>query len=125
MCDACRRDREVKQTKAMERMMKIAKTMGENDMEKRVEFTEADRIQEVRERIFNRAYEENEGIENCFIYHPPKPGQPEKYKEIREAGKDLAYLLTYHCPDSAELENAMTRLKECIMWANASIARNE
>jgi len=94
-------------------------------MEKKVEFTKAGEIQEVRERIFNRAYEENEDIENFFVYHPPKPGQPEKCKEIRESGKDLAYLITYHCPASAELEMAINRLNECIMWANAAIARNE
>ena len=32
MCDACRRDREAKQIKAMDRMIDLAKTLGGNDM---------------------------------------------------------------------------------------------
>ena len=39
--------------------------------------------------------------------------------------KEFAYLLNDLCPDSREKSLAMTKLEECVMWANASIARNE
>jgi len=66
----------------------------------------------------------NELISN-FTYHAPKPGQPEKYTVIRENAMGLAMLINDNCPDSREKSLAMTKLEECVMWANASIARNE
>lgn len=64
-------------------------------------------------------------IENNFKYHSPKDGQPEKYTSIRETAKEFAYLINKICPDSREMSLAITKLEECVMWANASIARNE
>ena len=85
-------------------------------------------------------------IEKNFKYHAPKEGQPQKYETIRNTAKELAILLRNLCPDSylnmlensqiraricrifgifKELTLAMTKLEECVMWANASIARNE
>lgn len=64
-------------------------------------------------------------IENDFRYHPPKAGQSPRYEQIRNAGKDLAYLLVRNCPESRELSVAMTELSIVIMMANAAIARNE
>lgn len=64
-------------------------------------------------------------IEHRFTYHSPKPGQPEKYVALREKAKELATLIEENCPDSWEKETAFIRLDEVIMWANASIARNE
>lgn len=64
-------------------------------------------------------------IENNFMYHPPKDGQPEKYTELREKAKELAYLIERLCPPSRERSVAMTNLEQAVMWANASIARNE
>lgn len=63
-------------------------------------------------------------IENNFMYHAPKEGQPEKYEAIREKAKELAYLIDDLCPHSREKSVAMTELETAIMWANASIARN-
>jgi len=74
-------------------------------------------------------YQPNENdkkkLDNNFTYHKPKDNQPERYVIIRDAGKSLATLLTEQCPASRELSLAITSLEECIMWANASIARNE
>lgn len=67
----------------------------------------------------------NEQIEKAFTYHSPKAGQPEKYTQLREQAKDLAYLINEICPNSREKSLAMTKLEEAVMWANASIARNE
>lgn len=64
-------------------------------------------------------------IEKNFTYHPPKEGQPEKYVAIRNKGKELAELIDELCPNSREKSLSMTKLEESIMWANASIARNE
>ena len=63
-------------------------------------------------------------INNNFIYHAPKPDQIEIYGEIRSRGRVLATYLNDVCPDSREKSLALTKLEECIMWANASIARN-
>jgi hypothetical protein len=64
---------------------------------------------------------------NRFTYHPPqeKLAQIERYKQIREEGKKLSFLLADYCPESRELSLAITKLEECVMWANAAIARNE
>mgnify|MGYP003459814368 FL=1 len=67
----------------------------------------------------------NETIENNFSYHATKDGQPEKYNQLRDKAKELAYLISEVCPNSRERALAMTKLEECSMWANASIAREE
>ena len=66
----------------------------------------------------------NAQIENNFKYHSPKEGQPEKYTQIREKAKELAYLIDELAPQSREKSLAITKLEESVMWANASIARN-
>lgn len=65
-----------------------------------------------------------EQIENTFIYHAPTPEQIEKYAQLREMGKNLAYLIADSCPDSKEKNLAFTNLQQTIMWANAAIAIN-
>ena len=67
----------------------------------------------------------NPKIEKAFTYHPPKDGQPEKYTAIRAQANSFAYLIDGVVPDSREKSLAMTKLEECVMWANAGIARNE
>jgi len=67
----------------------------------------------------------NPQIENNFKYHAPKEGQPEKYNTIREKAKELAYLIDKECPNSREKSVSLTNLETAVMWANASIARNE
>ena len=64
-------------------------------------------------------------IENNFKYHAPKTGQPEKYEAIRAKAKELAYMFDQYCPKSREGSLALTNLEQSVMWANASIARNE
>jgi hypothetical protein len=66
-----------------------------------------------------------EQIENNFKYHAPKAGQPERYNQLREKAKELAYLINELCPNSRERALAITKLEETSMWANASIAREE
>lgn len=60
-----------------------------------------------------------------FTYHAPKPGQAERYGQIRDSGKALAELVLQLCPPSRETSLALTKIEEAIFWANAAIARNE
>lgn len=64
-------------------------------------------------------------IENDFAYHSPHGDQVGRYEVLRENAKTLAQLIDQFCPDSREKALAFTKLEESIMWANASIARNE
>ncbi len=68
---------------------------------------------------------DKKNIDNNFRYHAPKDGQTEKYEEIRAQAKALAEKLVTLCPPSRELSLALTELETSVMWANASIARNE
>lgn len=64
-------------------------------------------------------------MEKRFTYHAPKEGQPLRYNELRETAKALAVMILINCPPSRERSLALTHLEESVMWANASIARNE
>ena len=64
-------------------------------------------------------------LENIYMYHTPKEGQQEKYQELRKKAKEFACLVEAFCPDSREKSLAFTKIEEGMMWANASIARNE
>jgi len=64
-------------------------------------------------------------IGNNFKYHPPTPEQAARYVLLRNCAKELALVLDRECPESREKSLAMTKLEECVMWSNASIARNE
>lgn len=64
-------------------------------------------------------------IENDFSYHAPRNDQPERYNAIREKAKELAYLIVESTPPSREQSLALTNLESAVMFANASIARNE
>jgi hypothetical protein len=64
-------------------------------------------------------------LEKRFTYHAPKGDQPDRYNKIRDSCFDLACLIQDLCPESREKSLAITKLEEVVMWANASIARNE
>jgi len=66
-----------------------------------------------------------EDIGKRFTYHQPKADQPPRYDAIRSRAMEYALLINNCCPDSREKSLAITALEECVMWANASIARNE
>lgn len=64
-------------------------------------------------------------IERDFTYHPPKPGQLERYQALREKAKEMALLILDLTPASREQSLALTELEYSVMMANAAIARNE
>ena len=63
-------------------------------------------------------------LENRFTYHAPKGEQPDKYAQIRLAGKNFAMLVNELCPQTREQSLAITKIEEAVMWANAAIARH-
>lgn len=69
--------------------------------------------------------QDSERIGNAFTYHAPKGNQSERYESLRAQAKELAFSFLHKCPDSRERSLALTKLEEAVMWANASIARNE
>jgi len=69
--------------------------------------------------------EESIKIGNYFRYHAPLEEQQVKYEQIRRLAKELALSLLNLCPPSRERSIALTELETSVMWANASIARNE
>lgn len=64
-------------------------------------------------------------LTNRFTYHAPKDDQAQRYEKLRFNGHNLAEMINELCPDSREKSVAITKLEEAVMWANASIARNE
>lgn len=66
-----------------------------------------------------------ERIEENFKYYPPNGETAERYIRMRQKGKELALLIVGLCPESRERSTALTKLEECVMWANAAIARKK
>lgn len=64
-------------------------------------------------------------LEKRFTYHAPKGDQTKRYETIRNTALRFADYIDLECPDSREKSLAITKLEEVVMWANASIARNE
>ncbi|RPI88750.1 MAG: hypothetical protein EHM41_00305 [Chloroflexi bacterium] len=64
-------------------------------------------------------------LENIYKYHAPKNDQQERYVALRDKAKELARLIEANCPESRERSIAFTEIESAVMWANASIARNE
>lgn len=68
---------------------------------------------------------DQETLDNNFTYHSPKGDQPQKYESIRALGRAFAEFVVKACPPSRESSLAITNIEQAVMWANASIARNE
>lgn len=81
--------------------------------------------EEMEVKMPENEVKEMEYLNKVFRHHPPQGTQSGKYLALRDSGKYVAALIFRHCPDSRERSLALTKLEEAIMWANASIARNE
>jgi hypothetical protein len=64
----------------------------------------------------------NAEIEDLFTYHAPKPGQPERYDNIRQAAKHLAKVIIANTPEGADQIQSILAVRSATMFANASIA---
>jgi hypothetical protein len=61
-------------------------------------------------------------LSNWFTYHSPTPDQLPKYVAIRDAGLALATAIVNNTPSSADQTDAVRKIREAVMTANASIA---
>jgi hypothetical protein len=68
--------------------------------------------------------EEREKLNNTFSYHKPEGDQPQRYEQIREAGKFFAEVVILNTPPSADQAAAIRKIREAVMTANAAIACN-
>lgn len=64
-------------------------------------------------------------IDRNFTYHAPHGDHPARFELLRSTARGLAATIQGECPESREKSLAFTKLEECVMWANAAIARNE
>lgn len=58
-----------------------------------------------------------------FTYHPPTPESVPKFAHVRANGLALASVVMQHCPPCEERDEAIRKIEEAVMWANAGIAR--
>ena len=63
-----------------------------------------------------------EQLADWFTYHPPEGDQPEKYSKIRAAGLAFARVVVENTPASADQTDAIRKIREAVMTANAAIA---
>lgn len=75
--------------------------------------------------LYPKSVRVRQQIEKSFNYHAPHGDQPARYVTIRAAALELADIIATLTPESREQSNALTRLDEVVMHANAAIARNE
>jgi hypothetical protein len=61
-------------------------------------------------------------IENWFTYHAPESDQISKYGIIRDAARNLAEVIMDNTPSSADQTDAIRKVREAVMTANAAIA---
>ncbi|MDT2262406.1 hypothetical protein P7H12_00265 [Paenibacillus larvae] len=64
-------------------------------------------------------------IENSFKYHSPKPDSPENIQNYEKRRKNLYVRLMKFARTAGKKSLAITNLEQVVVWANASIARNE
>lgn len=76
-------------------------------------------------RVADESIRPDGGLDRRFTYHPPRGHQADRYLTIRKTAKGFAELIEGLCPASRERSLAFTNLEQAVMWANASISRNE
>ena len=63
-------------------------------------------------------------MSETFKHHEFDKRQIEASDAIRDTAEDLEAIIALRCAPSREKSLAMTKLEECIMWANKSLALN-
>lgn len=63
-------------------------------------------------------------LEEAFKYHKPNEEQVKAIEAIRAKSKELAQLIVDTVPEGAEKMQAITYIRQAIMFANAGIAIN-
>jgi len=67
-------------------------------------------------------YPTQEHLDNWFEYHAPDEDQQIAYRAIRGIAREFAEAILYYCPSSADRTDAIRKVREAVMTANASIA---
>lgn len=60
-------------------------------------------------------------IEDRFSYHTPSEAQSKRIKKLREAAKELAYVIDEECPPGPDRTAAMRKLEEAASTAIKSV----
>lgn len=68
------------------------------------------------------AFPTQEHLDNWFTYHEATVDQVVQYQAIRSAAKVLAEIILDKCPQCADRTDAIRKVREAVMTANASIA---
>lgn len=61
-------------------------------------------------------------LDHIFTYHPPEPDDLRRYAAIRKAAKEFARIIVANTPPSADQSDAVRKIREAVMTANAAIA---
>lgn len=61
-------------------------------------------------------------LKALFTYHPPEPGDKERYEAITSAARAFAEVVLEQCPASDDRSAAIRKIREARMTANAAIA---
>jgi hypothetical protein len=68
---------------------------------------------------------EHQDIDNRFTYHKPTEDQIIRMAALREQARIFAHMIDAATPTCREQSLAITSLEDCVMRANAAIARHE
>lgn len=71
-----------------------------------------------------RAMSADEVVAEFFKYQPPNSTTIPKYAAINQAAKNFAEVVLANCPNGADRADAIRKIREARMTANASIALN-
>lgn len=63
-------------------------------------------------------------LNDLFRYHAPNEVTIPKYAAINQAAKNFAEVILQNCPSSADRSDAIRKIREARMVANAAIALN-
>jgi len=61
-------------------------------------------------------------INHWFTYHPPTKDQTVIYETLRAHAREFAHIINNLVPDGADKMDAMRKLREVVMTANAGVA---
>ena len=61
-------------------------------------------------------------LKHIFTYHRPAVDDVGKYYMLREAGLAFASVIQLNVPEGADQEDAIRKVREAVMTANAGIA---
>ena len=61
-------------------------------------------------------------LQHIFTHHAPGPDDVARYQAIREAGHSLASVIVANTPACADQSDAIRKVREAVMTANAAVA---